>query len=144
MATMREDGIWAVRGTNSTVEGSAQTPETTMTTLSKYVLSMLTWIDSQLTDLQWAYERRREERDRDTDYGPEDYFDGALRPNREEYAEEDEVFETAVLIGLCIVVSLLLYVRGRMVERMRRDERERREGERREGDPAREEWAVPR
>ncbi|KZV61977.1 HCP-like protein [Peniophora sp. CONT] len=94
--------------------------------------------------IKWAYERRREERDRDTDYGPEDYFDGALRPNREEFAEEDEVFETAVLIGLCVVVSLLLYVRGRMVERMRREERDRRDGEQREGDPAREEWAVPR
>jgi SEL1 protein len=36
----------------------------------------------------------------------------------------DEFSETVLLVLLCVVISLLLYIRTRMVERMRREQRE--------------------
>lgn len=77
-------------------------------------------LGSLLIKSQWARNRRREENERDGDYGPEDYFDAATRRNREE-DEADEFAETMLLVVLTIAVSALLYVRGRWVERARRE-----------------------
>jgi SEL1 protein len=83
-------------------------------------------------------------------------FDAALRGGHREEEDADEFVETMVLVVLCLVVSLLLYIRGRWVERLRREEQQqRRQLEQREerdddglfpppGDPARDDWAVPR
>jgi len=83
-------------------------------------------------------------------------FDAALRGGNREEEDADEFVETMVLVVLCLVVSLLLYIRGRWVERLRREEQQqRRQLEQREepdddglfpppGDPARDDWAVPR
>ncbi|KAI0365575.1 HCP-like protein [Pilatotrama ljubarskyi] len=120
--------------------------------------------------VQWARERRQAEaaeRDRDADFGPEDYFDAAMRGNR--YREEedvDEFAETMLLVVLCLLVSVLLYVRGRWVERLRQEEEQRRQangnaqgqqGQQPQpepaadlgvfpppGDPAQDEWAILR
>ncbi|KAI0359680.1 HCP-like protein [Trametes cingulata] len=117
--------------------------------------------------VQWARERRQAEAaDRDADFGPEDYFDAAMRGNR--YREEDDVdefAETMLLVVLCLLVSVLLYVRGRWVERLRQEEEQRRQangnaqqqGQQPQaqpavdrgvfpppGDPAQDEWAILR
>ncbi|KAI0665661.1 HCP-like protein [Trametes maxima] len=111
--------------------------------------------------VQWARERRQAEADRDGDFGPEDYFEGAMRGNRYREGEEDydDFAETMLLIALCLLVSMLLYVRGRWVERLRREEEQRRQGQGNApqaqqqqqrgvfpppGDPAREDWAILR
>ncbi|KAI0313018.1 HCP-like protein [Amylostereum chailletii] len=120
--------------------------------------------------VQWAHDRRQAELDRDGDMGPEDFFDASLRGgNRERGEDESEFTETMLLVGLCLVVSVLLYVRGRWVERLRREEAARQEGngvagagagvqvnaavgQQGEGqglfplagDPARDEWAIQR
>ena len=119
--------------------------------------------------VQWARERRQAEaaeRDRAEggDFGPEDYFDAAMRGQR--YREEesvDEFAETMLLVVLCLMVSVLLYVRGRWVDRIRREEEERRrqggggqpgqQQQQAQGangvfpppeDPARDDWAILR
>ncbi|KAH9856024.1 HCP-like protein [Lenzites betulinus] len=108
--------------------------------------------------VQWARERRQAEADRDGDFGPDDYFEGAMRGNR--YREEedvDEFVETMLLVVLCVVVSVLLYVRGRWVERLRQEEDQRRQANGQPpraqpdrgvfpppGDPAQDEWAILR
>ena len=75
--------------------------------------------------MQWARERRDADRERESDFGPDDYFDGAGRGrDREEVVAVDEFGETILLILLCLVISVLLYIRTRMVERMRREQRE--------------------
>jgi len=104
--------------------------------------------------VQWARDRRHAELDRDSDIGPEDMFDAALRGGHRGDDEADEFVETMMLVVLCLIVSLLLYIRGRWVERLRREERHQRQEEVREerddgvfpppGDPARDDWAVPR
>lgn len=76
--------------------------------------------------VQWARERRNAERDRDSDLGPEDMFDAALRGGHRGEDEQDEFFETMILVVLCLIVSLLLYIRGRWVERLRREEQQQR------------------
>lgn len=66
----------------------------------------------------------------------------------------DDLKETILLVLLCFVISVLLYVRTRIVDRMRRDQQE---GQPQEGqppgnqgvfpppgDPARNEWAILR
>jgi SEL1 protein len=104
---------------------------------------------------QWARDRRNAELDRDSDIGPEDMFDAALRGGHRGDDEADEFVETMMLVVLCLIVSLLLYIRGRWVERLRREERQQRQQqqvreERDEGlfpppgDPARDDWAIPR
>jgi SEL1 protein len=107
---------------------------------------------------QWARDRRNAELDRDSDFGPEDMFDAALRGGHRGEEDADEFAETMILVVLCLIVSLLLYIRGRWVERLRREEQQqRRHLEQREeqhqqdnglfpppGDPARDDWAVPR
>jgi SEL1 protein len=60
------------------------------------------------------------------DFGPEDYFDGALRGNRERGEEDDELAETMLLMSLVVMIAGLFYLRNRWVERLRRDEEERR------------------
>lgn len=86
-------------------------------------------------------------------------FDAALRGGHRGEEDGDEFVETMMLVVLCLVVSLLLYIRGRWVERLRREEQQQRRqlDEREEqqqqqdnglfpppGDPARDDWAVPR
>jgi SEL1 protein len=104
--------------------------------------------------IQWARQRRDAERERDSDFGPDDYFDGAIRGNRED-GEEDDFAETMVLVLICLIISVLLYVRTRIVERMRREQGNEQNQERREGnanggvfpppgDPARQDWAILR
>lgn len=105
--------------------------------------------------VQWARDRRNAELDRDSDFGPEDMFDAALRGGHRGNDEGDEFVETMMLVVLCLIVSLLLYIRGRWVERLRREEQQ--QGQRLEqreerdnglfpppGDPARDDWAVAR
>ncbi|TFY81441.1 hypothetical protein EWM64_g2573 [Hericium alpestre] len=107
----------------------------------------------------WARERRNAENERDSDFGPEDYFEGALRGGHRGEEEADEFTETMVLVGLCLVVTFLLYIRGRMVERMRRDQGRQQQpnggAEQQQqqqdgglfpppGDPARDDWAIAR
>ena len=113
-------------------------------------------MDEETDAVQWAQERRDADRERDSDFGPEDYFEGAIRGNRED-VEFDEFGETLVLILLCLVISVLLYVRTRIIERMRREQRQQQQGEGNgeqpqrpngffppPGDPARNEWAILR
>jgi len=78
--------------------------------------------------VKWARDRKNREndRDRDVDFGPEDYFDGALRGNRERGEEDDELAETMLLMSLVVMIAGLFYLRNRWVERLRRDEEERR------------------
>jgi SEL1 protein len=85
-------------------------------------------------------------------------FDAALRGGHRGEDDADEFVETMVLVVLCLIVSLLLYIRGRWVERLRREEQQQRQqveqGEEQQehdnglfpppGDPARDDWAVPR
>ncbi|KAI0000900.1 hypothetical protein BJV77DRAFT_1057826 [Russula vinacea] len=107
--------------------------------------------------VQWARNRRNAELDRDSDLGPEDMFDAALRGGNREEEDGDEFVETMILVVLCLIVSLLLYIRGRWVERLRREEQQQRgqldQHEERENGlvtppgepaPARDDWAVPR
>ncbi|KAI0041352.1 HCP-like protein [Auriscalpium vulgare] len=119
--------------------------------------------------VQWARERRNAENERDSDFGPEDYFEAALRGGHRGEEDADEFVETMVLVVLCLVVSLLLYIRGRWVERLRREERQLRQQQEQQqqqvhdpanpqpvpppqqdgmfppqGDPARDAWAVIR
>ncbi|TFK26490.1 HCP-like protein [Coprinopsis marcescibilis] len=103
--------------------------------------------------IQWARERRDAERERDSDFGPEDYFEGAMRGARVEGNEPDEFAETMLVVMLCLVISVLLYIRTRIVERMRREQREQQNQEGNgnpngvfppPGDPARADWAIIR
>ncbi|KAF8633386.1 hypothetical protein AX17_004557 [Amanita inopinata Kibby_2008] len=120
--------------------------------------------------IEWARERRDAERERDSDFGPEDYFEATLRGgNRELNADEDDFMDTMLLVLICLVISVLLYIRTRMVERMRREQqqraaqaqRQRRDGSRTPtqaadgngngqngfpppGNPARDEWVIQR
>ena len=104
--------------------------------------------------MQWARNRRDAERERDSDFGPEDYFEAALQGVRED--DIDEFSETLLLVSLCLVIAALLYIRTRIVERMRRDQREPNGQNQNQdqgnpngvfpppGDPARADWAILR
>ncbi|KAM6502505.1 hypothetical protein JOM56_002482 [Amanita muscaria] len=109
----------------------------------------------------WARERRDTDRERDSDFGPEDYFEAALRGGNRENANGDDFTDTMLLVLIVLVISVLLYIRTRMVERMRREQRERaaraqqqRQGETQDRngengfpqreDPARADWAILR
>ncbi len=81
-------------------------------------------------------------------------FDAALRGGHRGEEEQDEFVETMILVVLCLIVSLLLYIRGRWVERLRREEQQqRRQLEHREErenglllrpeEPARDDWPRP-
>lgn len=107
--------------------------------------------------IQWARDRQNAERERESDFGPDDYFDGALRGGNREGEEIDEFGETMILVALCLMVSVLLYVRTRLVDRLRReDEGQGGNGQQQQqqgqappppafppaGDPARDEWRM--
>jgi len=84
--------------------------------------------------VQWARDRRAAESERDNDYGPEDYFDGMIRGRpRDDDEEVDEFSETTLLVVLCLMVSALLYVRGRWMERLRREEQQRQQQQQQAG-----------
>ncbi|KAH9922080.1 HCP-like protein [Fomitopsis serialis] len=68
--------------------------------------------------VKWARERRQAEADREGDFGPEDYFDATTRKRDD---EDDDFAETMLLVVVCILVSVLLYVRGRYLDRIRRE-----------------------
>lgn len=103
--------------------------------------------------VQWARDRRDAE-EGTGDFGPEDYFDGATRGRRDADENEDEILETMFLVMLCILVSGLIYLRGRWVERRRGEEQEAAvQGGNQaqdgglfppQGDPARDDWAILR
>ncbi|KLO11107.1 hypothetical protein SCHPADRAFT_906341 [Schizopora paradoxa] len=72
-------------------------------------------------------------------------------------AEEDDFADTMLLAVLCVVISLLIYLRGRWSEQRRREAEQRRGREAAgngagnnnglfppPGDPARDEWAILR
>ncbi|THU78924.1 HCP-like protein [Dendrothele bispora CBS 962.96] len=110
-------------------------------------------VDDDEDPISWARDRRNAEQDRDNDLGPEDYFDAALRGGRRGEGDVDEFSETMLLVVLCLTVSVLIWVRTRIVRRMRRDQQnqQRQQQERPAngvfplpGDPARDEWAVLR
>ncbi|KAN0081237.1 hypothetical protein V8E55_008861 [Tylopilus felleus] len=100
--------------------------------------------------VQWARDRRNAENERDSDFGPEDYFDAALRGGHRGEEVADEFTETMLLVGLCVAVAILIYIRTRIVERARRAREERQPGEDRQnlgvfpppGDPARQDWMI--
>lgn len=106
---------------------------------------------------KWARDRRNAEQDRESDFGPEDYFDGALRTPHREEEEFDEFKETMLLVFLCLVISILIYIRTRMADRRTRRDQQR-QGQNQQGqpqangegmfpppgDPARNEWAILR
>ncbi|KAF8891764.1 hypothetical protein BD779DRAFT_1643181 [Infundibulicybe gibba] len=105
--------------------------------------------------IQWARDRRNAENERDSDFGPEDYFEGAMRGGNREDEEMGDTMETVLLVALCVFISILLYVRARIVDRMRRDQQQQ-GGDGNQppaanggvfpppGDPARNEWAILR
>ncbi|KAF8550928.1 HCP-like protein [Imleria badia] len=100
--------------------------------------------------VQWARDRRLAENERDGDFGPEDYFDAALRGGHRGEEVADEFAETMLLVGLCVAVAILIYIRTRIVERARREQDERQPGEQRQnlgvfpppGDLARQDWLI--
>ena len=79
-----------------------------------------------------------------------------MRRERRGDAEEDDFAETMLLAVLCVVISLLIYLRSRWSEQRRRQAEERRGREAPgngqgnnglfppPGDPARDEWAILR
>jgi SEL1 protein len=77
-----------------------------------------------MTVLQWARNRRQAESEREGDFGPEDYFEGAVRGGHRGEEESDQFTETMLLVGLCVLVSVLLYIRGRWVERLQREQQQ--------------------
>lgn len=101
--------------------------------------------------VQWARERRNAENERDGDFGPEDYFDAALRGGHRGEESMDAYLETMLLVTLCFVVAVLIYVRTRLVQRARREE-EQDQGRPPPnlglfpppGDPARQDWQIVR
>lgn len=78
--------------------------------------------------------------------------------NRERQDDADEFQETMLLVLLCLAVSILLYLRTRLVDRMRRDQQQPQGPNEAQpaqphadrgifpppGDPARADWAILR
>lgn len=75
---------------------------------------------------QWARERRQAlNNELEGDFGPEDYFDGAmLGGTRGGEMPQEEMTEILFLFGILAVVTVLMIVRQRLVERIRRQEAE--------------------
>ena len=79
-----------------------------------------------------------------------------MRGGNREDVQIDDFAETMLLISLCIVISILLYIRTRIVERMRREQRNQGQAAEQQAangnrgvfpppdDPARQEWAIMR
>ncbi|KAH8087852.1 HCP-like protein [Cristinia sonorae] len=76
--------------------------------------------DAEDDPVQWARDRKAAENERDGDFGPDDYFDAATRGAHRGEEDVDEFVETMLLVALCIMVSTLLFIRGRWMERLRR------------------------
>ncbi|GBE81290.1 HCP-like protein [Sparassis crispa] len=82
-------------------------------------------LNSEADDpVQWARDRRIADSDREGDFGPEDYFDAATRGRNREDEAVDEFTETMLLVVLCLIVSILLYIRGRWMDRTRREQQQ--------------------
>lgn len=98
--------------------------------------------DSDEDPIQWARDRQSAS----GDFGPEDYFDAATREGRRD--DQDDFRETMFLVILCLLVSGLIYLRGRWAERRRQEERQPPPPNEGlfppEGDPARNDWAILR
>jgi len=107
---------------------------------------------------QWARERRNAEQERDSDYGPEDYFEGALRNGRGA-EKKNTMLADVIFIGVVLVGTVLFYIRflrpGAVMfrdfggEQDYNDDDEPAIAQNRglyppPGDPARDEWAVLR
>ncbi|KAJ4493785.1 HCP-like protein [Lentinula edodes] len=115
-------------------------------------------VEEEDDPIQWARDRRHAEA-REAEYGGEDYLDAGLRPDED---DDDEYSETMLLVMLCVTVSVLIYVRTRIVRRMRHDQQQRQQQQQQQqeeavpeapagngmfpapGDPARDEWAMLR
>ncbi|KAJ6593532.1 HCP-like protein [Mycena capillaripes] len=97
--------------------------------------------------VQWARERKNAEQDRETEFGSDDYLTGRGD-------DTDDFSDTVLLMLLCLAVSVLIYVRTRIVDRMRRDQQQQQPQPGVDGNdangvfpppgPARDEWAVLR
>ncbi|KAF7315131.1 Ubiquitin-protein ligase [Mycena indigotica] len=87
--------------------------------------------------IQWARDRRN---DREAEFGADDY---QLRGE----GEADDFSDTVILMLLCLAVSVLIYVRTRIVDRMRREQQQPQDGEDIGVPPPgleRDDWAVLR
>ncbi|CAE6466148.1 unnamed protein product [Rhizoctonia solani] len=75
---------------------------------------------------QRGQELERERGEQDMDYLPEDFFDGmtARRQNQDGEDDDDDFLETIFLVLLCALISGLVYLRGRYVQRQQREEQE--------------------
>jgi len=102
---------------------------------------------------QWARERRNAEQERDSNYGPEDYFEGASRNGR----IKKYILIDVILLGVVISFSVFFYkrfLRPGAVFREFEDEQDYNDDEPvmaqnrglypPPGDPARDEWAILR
>lgn len=77
--------------------------------------------DSNEDPVQWARERRQREAEAENgEFGPDDYY--GRRRGANDQVEGDEMAETMVLVLLCTVVTVLIWARGRWVERGRRED----------------------
>ncbi|ESK93648.1 ubiquitin-protein ligase sel1 [Moniliophthora roreri MCA 2997] len=104
--------------------------------------------------IEWARNRRNAEQERDSDFGPEDYFEAALRGGHRGEEDVDEFSETMLLVLLTFTVSVLIYFRTRMVRRMRHDQQQQRQQQEQNQQPEnglfpphgpeRDDWAVLR
>ncbi|CAE6450903.1 unnamed protein product [Rhizoctonia solani] len=75
---------------------------------------------------QRGQELERERGEQDMDYLTEDFFDRMTtrRQNRDDDEDDDEFLETIFLVVLCALISGLVYLRGRYVQRQQREEQE--------------------
>ncbi|TRM69139.1 hypothetical protein BD626DRAFT_473063 [Schizophyllum amplum] len=86
--------------------------------------------------IQWArdrrnaeQERRNAEQERESDFGPEDYFDGAMR-QRGDVLPDEEFQDTLLLLALIAAISALVWLRMRLANRVRQRENGGREDDR--------------
>lgn len=85
-------------------------------------LSGLAHPDEDVDDpVQWARDHRLAEDREAGDFGPEDYFEGAMRVNAG--AEEGETWELVVILFLVGVMSVLIWWRSMIQRRARQQER---------------------
>ncbi|KAL0581344.1 ERAD-associated protein [Marasmius crinis-equi] len=86
--------------------------------------------------IEWAKARRDAERERDSDFGPEDYFEAALRGgHRDEDGDVDEFSDSMLLVLLVLTVSVLIWFRTRMVRRMRHDQQQQQQQQNEQREP---------
>jgi len=105
---------------------------------------------------QWARERRNAEQERDSDYGPEDYFEGASRNGRGA-ENKSNIFIDMIFVVVVLFILFLFYkrfIRSGLALREFEDGRDHNDDEPAmaqnrglyppPGDPARDEWAILR